>query len=53
LATGRAGFAAVGVVFAVPTPRTDSRTARARNALKFLMATLLGLETGIQTATIF
>jgi hypothetical protein len=38
LATGKTSFADIGVEFAMPTPRTDSRTARAKNALQFLMA---------------
>jgi hypothetical protein len=44
LTTGITDFAAVGVEFAMPMPRTDSRAARAKNDLNFLMATLL--ETG-------
>jgi hypothetical protein len=53
LATGETGFAAVGVVFAMPTPRTDSKTARAKNALSLRMAALLGQEMRIRTPAIF
>jgi hypothetical protein len=44
LATGKTGFATVGVEFAMPMPRTDSKAARAKNALHLLMVALL--ETG-------
>jgi hypothetical protein len=47
LATGKTVFATVEGEFAIPTPRTDSRTASAKNILYFLMAALLGQETGI------
>jgi hypothetical protein len=53
LATGKTGLATVEGEFAMPTPRTDSRTARAKNALHFLMTVLLGQKTGIQTTHIF
>jgi hypothetical protein len=44
LAAGETGFAAVGIVFAMPMPRTDSRIARAKSALYFLMP--LSLDKG-------
>jgi hypothetical protein len=46
LAAGKTGCVAVGVVFAMPTPRTDISTVRTDNALNLLMAALLGHKTG-------
>jgi hypothetical protein len=49
LETGKIGFAVVGGQFPIPTPRTDSRTARAKNAFHFLMAKTPWTREGIRT----